>query len=147
MDHQNHHHHLPHLLLDIMSKLAEKVEKQRTVVVITGCSSGLGRSMAIEFAAQPEYHVFATARNIETLRQLPAAIERVKLDVTDAESIKTAIDSITTSTFGCIDILINNAGLNTAVGPLVEVDIERIRKTFEPNVSRVTHLLRRQEQN
>lgn len=90
--------------------------------------------MAIEFAAQPEYHVFATARNPDSLRQLPANIERVRLDVTDTKSIKAAFDSITTSTEGRIDVLINNAGLNTAVGPLIEVDLDRIRKTFEPNV-------------
>lgn len=117
-----------------MSSLASEVD-DRKVVVITGCSSGLGRSMAIEFAAQPDNHVFATARNTDSLRELPANIERVRLDVTSAKSIKAAFDSITASTEGRIDVLINNAGLNAAVGPLVEIDLDRIRKTFEPNVS------------
>lgn len=108
---------------------------ERKVVVITGCSSGLGRSMAIEFDAQKQYRVFATARNIESLRDLPVGIQRVQLDVTDVESIKAAIKEITQSTHDRIDILINNAGVNSAVGPLVETPIENIRKTFEANVS------------
>ncbi|TKY87699.1 hypothetical protein EX895_003280 [Sporisorium graminicola] len=109
------------------------VNDPRKVVVITGCSSGLGRSMAIEFDAQKDYRVFATARNLDSLRELPSGIERVRLDVTDIESIKAAIKDITDTTNGRIDILINNAGVNSAVGPLVETPIADIRKTFEAN--------------
>lgn len=105
----------------------------RKVVVITGCSSGLGRSLAIEFDAQKDYHVFATARNLESLRTLPAGIERVQLDVTDPASIKKAFQDITHQTKDRIDILVNNAGVNLAVGPLVETPIDNIRKTFEAN--------------
>lgn len=114
----------------------------RKVVVITGCSSGLGRSMAIEFAAQPHYRVFATARNVEALRELPATIERVQLDVTDTQSIKAAFEDIRHCTKDRIDILINNAGVNLAVGPLIETPIDNIRKTFDANVSRSSPSLR-----
>ncbi|SNX83662.1 related to AYR1 - NADPH-dependent 1-acyl dihydroxyacetone phosphate reductase [Melanopsichium pennsylvanicum] len=105
----------------------------RQVVVITGCSSGLGRSMAIEFDAQKTYRVFATARNLDSIRQLPAGIERIQLDVTDPTSIKAAFKEITRCTGDRIDILINNAGVNLAVGPLVEIPIQNIRNTFEAN--------------
>lgn len=107
----------------------------RKVVVITGCSSGLGRSMAIEFDAQKAYRVFATARKLESLRELPTGIERVQLDVTDPTSIQAAFKEILTCTKDRIDILINNAGVNLAVGPIIETPMENIRKTFETNVS------------
>ncbi|SPC64019.1 related to AYR1 - NADPH-dependent 1-acyl dihydroxyacetone phosphate reductase [Ustilago sp. UG-2017b] len=115
-----------------MSDLAV-AKDPRQVVVITGCSSGLGRSMAIEFDAQGTYRVFATARNVESLRELPAGIERVRLDVTDSDSIKAAFKVITDSTRDRIDILVNNAGVNLAVGPLVETPVDNIRKTFDAN--------------
>ncbi|EPQ29980.1 uncharacterized protein PFL1_02653 [Pseudozyma flocculosa PF-1] len=105
----------------------------RQVVLITGCSSGLGRAMAVEFDSLPGYRVFATARNLDSIRDLPSGIERVQLDVTDRDSIDRAIANITNETRGRIDILINNAGTNTAVGPLIDVDVDRVRKTFEPN--------------
>ena len=120
-----------------MSDLAV-AKDPRQVVVITGCSSGLGRSMAIEFDAQGTYRVFATARNVESLRELPAGIERVRLDVTDSDSIKAAFKVITDSTRDRIDILVNNAGVNLAVGPLVETPVDNIRKTFDTNVSTQT---------
>lgn len=91
--------------------------------------------MAIEFDAQKEYRVFATARNVEALRDLPAGIERVQLDVTNTTSINDAFKAITSSTHNRIDVLINNAGVNLAVGPLIETPIDDIRKTFEANVS------------
>ena len=108
---------------------------ERKVVLITGCSSGIGRALAVEFAAQGSaYRVFASARSMDSLRELPSTIERVQLDVTDADSIKTAIKTVTDCTAGRIDFLFNNAGTNTAVGPIVETDIQRVRDTFEPNV-------------
>lgn len=94
--------------------------------------------MAIEFDAQGTYRVFATARNVESLRELPAGIERVRLDVTDSDSIKAAFKVITDSTRDRIDILVNNAGVNLAVGPLVETPVDNIRKTFDTNVSTQT---------
>lgn len=107
----------------------------RQVVVITGCSSGLGRSMALEFDAQKDFRVFATARNLDSIRELPAGIERVQLDVTDQKSIDAAFKKILKETDDRIDILVNNAGVNLAVGPLIETPIDDIRKTFDANVS------------
>jgi 1-acylglycerone phosphate reductase len=107
----------------------------RPVVVITGCSSGIGRALAIQFAKYQDcthYHVFATARDVETLRELPPQIERVQLDVTDDVSTNECINSILAQV-GRIDILVNNAGTNTAVGPTAEVELDRYRSTMEVN--------------
>ncbi|PWN49257.1 NAD(P)-binding protein, partial [Violaceomyces palustris] len=113
---------------------------QRKVVLITGCSSGIGRALAIEFDSlnhlpnsPDKFWVFATARNLQSLTQLPSGIERVQLDVNDQASVKSAVHLVTSQTSGRIDILINNAGTNLAVGPVIETDLSRMRSTFEPN--------------
>lgn len=114
--------------------MAGNVEPRR-VVLITGCSSGIGRALAEEFAAynkEQDFRVFATARNLESLRTLPCTIDRVQLDVTNEESTTKAIESIVAQV-GRIDILVNNAGLNTGVGPAIEVDLDRFKSTFEAN--------------
>ena len=105
----------------------------RKVVLITGCSSGIGRSLALSFAARPECRVFATARSLEALSTLPASITPLALDVTSSESIASCIALLTIQTRGRIDILVNNAGRG-CVGPVIEVDMEQVRGTFEANV-------------
>jgi sorbitol-6-phosphate 2-dehydrogenase len=79
------------------------------VVLITGCSSGIGRDLA-QRLAQAGYIVVATARNVETLADLPAAL-KLPLDVTQSESIQKAV-ACTLKRFGRIDVLVNNAGIN-----------------------------------
>lgn len=66
------------------------VSKRDLVVLITGCSSGIGRALTEEFAARG-HRVFVTARSRESLADLET--ERVRsasLDVTDAESIQSS---------------------------------------------------------
>lgn len=112
------------------------INDDRRVVLISGCSSGIGRSLAIAFASSNksrDFHVFATARNPDSLRSLPSSIERVQLDITDEQSTKACVEAVTKQTGGRIDVLVNNAGLNTAVGPTIEVELDRFRSTFEAN--------------
>lgn len=111
------------------------VADARRVVLVTGCSSGIGRALAIQFADHNkgrDFHVFASARNTESLRELPSHIERISLDVTSEQSTKACVQSIVKQV-GRIDVLVNNAGLNAAVGPAVEVELDRVRATFEAN--------------
>src|SRR6186997_1229389 len=77
------------------------------VVMITGCSSGIGRSTAAMLAAHG-YRVVATARRPETLNGL-GAVMTLALDVTDQVSIDAAVGAIL-DRYGRIDVLINNAG-------------------------------------
>lgn len=88
-------------------------------ILITGTSTGLGISMAID-AAKAGYKVYASMRNLEKKASLEAAakqadvsLEIIQLDVQDAVSIHTAVDKII-ATDGSIDVLINNAGAGFA---------------------------------
>ena len=101
-------------------------------VLISGCSSGIGRALVIEFADKG-YHVFATARKPEMIKYLEDNnVSIYQLDVTDPVSIKKCINAVLKK-HGRIDILVNNAGYGQ-MGPLSDVPIERIRQQYETNV-------------
>ncbi len=61
------------------------------VVLITGCSSGIGRALAEEFSARG-HRVFATARSQDSLADLESErVRTAELDVTDGDSIANAV--------------------------------------------------------
>eukprot|EP00884_Botryococcus_braunii_P002405 jgi/Botrbrau1/12165/Bobra.0186s0073.1 len=117
--------------------MGERKDRRR-VVLITGCSTGLGAALCRCLAAVREsggsrsFRVFASARRIESLSELSAlGIESVRLDVRDQQSIKQAVDSILEKA-GHIDILINNAGFSS-FGPLIEQDVSRMASVMDTN--------------
>ncbi|NHV29614.1 SDR family oxidoreductase [Burkholderia sp. D-99] len=96
-------------------------------VLITGCSSGFGLEIARHFLAR-DWQVVATMRtpNAEVLP--PSAHLRVlALDVTNADSIRAAIDAA-----GPIDVLVNNAGFGAAA-PAELTPPDTVRALFETN--------------
>jgi NAD(P)-dependent dehydrogenase (short-subunit alcohol dehydrogenase family) len=102
------------------------------VVLVTGCSTGIGRALARELKARG-HRPFATARRLDSIRDLGSeAIETVQLDVKDAASIRAAVRTVVEAA-GRIDVLVNNAGVNV-FGPLAEVPLESLRDVFETNV-------------
>ncbi len=106
------------------------LEKQ--VVLVTGCSTGIGRALAREVNAAG-HRSFATARRPETLADLAAeGIDTLPLDVCDPRSIAAAVDEVVARA-GRVDVLINNAGVS-AFGPIAEVPIDRVRSMLETNV-------------
>lgn len=110
------------------------------VVLISGCSTGIGRALANEFASH-NWHVFATARKPSTIEDFKAQnVETTALDVTDEKSIKACVDSVMAKA-GRIDMLINNAGL-LLIGPLVELETAELRQQFETNVLGLAALTR-----
>ncbi|RFU28511.1 hypothetical protein B7463_g7826, partial [Scytalidium lignicola] len=78
---------------------------------VTGCSSGVGRSIASLIAKKPSLRVVATARNVSSLDYLPRSpnVLKLALDVTSRKQISVAIDS-TLAKFGRVDVFVNNAG-------------------------------------
>lgn len=103
--------------------------------LITGCSTGLGRTLA-EGALQEGHQVVATARRVEMLHGLgekaPDRVLLATLDVTDPSQCRRAVEAAC-QRFGRLDVLVNNAGYGM-VGALEESPSGEIRRMFETNV-------------
>jgi NAD(P)-dependent dehydrogenase (short-subunit alcohol dehydrogenase family) len=104
------------------------------VVLVTGCSSGIGRALA-EALLGRGHTVVATARRRESLEGLHVSSRLVTLalDVTDPASVRAAVTTAIEQ-LGRIDILVNNAGFNL-VGPLAEVPLVDVEVIFRTNVA------------
>jgi NAD(P)-dependent dehydrogenase (short-subunit alcohol dehydrogenase family) len=102
-------------------------------VLITGCSSGIGRALCEQYLAKG-FHVYASARNILSLNDLVehSNLTKLTLDVNSQSSIRDAIAHIKQNN-DSLDVLINNAGY-AAMGPLADMPIEDLRAQFETNV-------------
>ncbi len=103
----------------------------KKIVLISGCSSGIGKSLAQKMACQG-HTVFAGARKISDLNGIGDNIIPVKLDVNNEEDIKAVMSTIENQC-GKLDILVNNAGYG-AMGPLAEVPISQVQTQFSTNV-------------
>lgn len=105
---------------------------QDQVVIVTGCSTGIGRALVHELRSRG-HRVFATARRTESLQDLAAeGFDTLRLDVDDESSIASCVAEVADRA-GRIDVLVNNAGVNF-FGPLAELPMERIRALFQTNV-------------
>ncbi len=106
-------------------------------ILISGATSGLGRAMALEFARRG-HHVFAGARELDSdetralLRDAPAPITPVGLELTDDTSVNAAIEQVVAAGRG-LDVLINNAGI-ISPGLVEGFSLETMRRVFEVNV-------------
>ena len=102
-------------------------------VLITGASTGIGRATAERFQREG-WNVGATMRSPNDGQELSALpnVHVIRLDVTDPESITSAVAEVT-ERFGSIYALINNAGFG-AYGPLEITSAETIRRQFDTNV-------------
>ena len=101
-------------------------------VLVTGCSSGIGRATAEHLLARG-WTVYATARRVESLAELAARGARtLALDVTDEHSMQAAVRGVEAAE-GAVGVLVNNAGYSQS-GAVESVPIERVRAQFETNV-------------
>lgn len=109
-------------------------------VLITGCSSGIGRETARAFLAE-DWCVYATARNpadIETLGDAGCRI--ATLDVTDPDDVERVVDRIIDDE-GHLSCLVNNAGYGQ-LGPVEDVPTRKVHRQFDVNLYGPHRLLR-----
>jgi NAD(P)-dependent dehydrogenase (short-subunit alcohol dehydrogenase family) len=113
------------------------------VWLITGSSTGFGRQLAQTVIARGE-RVAATARNVASVaglaEQAPDQVLSLRLDVTDQDSIRAAVDA-TIARFGRIDVLANNAG-HGLIGALEELSDAQLRAVLDTNVFGVAAVTR-----
>jgi NAD(P)-dependent dehydrogenase (short-subunit alcohol dehydrogenase family) len=109
-------------------------QQQSPVWFITGCSTGFGKELA-KLVLDRGWRVAVTARHLDRLTGLTSGHEEnalaVQLDVTDRAQIALAVRQAEEK-FGCIDVLVNNAGYGY-LAAMEEGEDEQIRAMFETN--------------
>jgi NAD(P)-dependent dehydrogenase (short-subunit alcohol dehydrogenase family) len=101
-------------------------------VLITGCSTGIGRATAERLAGRGKT-VYATARRLDAIADLQqAGCKTLALDVTDEESMRAAVAAVEQA-HGAVGALVNNAGYSQS-GAVESLDLAGVRKQFETNV-------------
>ncbi|MBI1321442.1 MAG: SDR family NAD(P)-dependent oxidoreductase [Candidatus Hydrogenedens sp.] len=108
------------------------MDPKNAVVLVTGCSSGIGRALVTDLAARGCI-VYASARRLESIADLQGGnVRTVRLDVCDKDSMQAAVDQIIADE-GRIDVLVNNAGYGQ-MGPLIDLTEEQLRRQLDTNV-------------
>jgi NAD(P)-dependent dehydrogenase (short-subunit alcohol dehydrogenase family) len=99
-------------------------------VLVTGCSSGIGRATA-ERLARRGWTVYASARRPEALEGLQGC-RTLQLDVTDDASMRAAVERIEREE-GAVGVLVNNAGYSQS-GAVESVSLADARRQLETNL-------------
>ncbi|WP_297804288.1 SDR family oxidoreductase [uncultured Polaribacter sp.] len=99
------------------------------VVLITGASSGIGKSIAV-FLSEKGYKVYGTSRNPKNIENV--SFNLIALDVLKVDTINSAIDLIIKKE-GRLDVLVNNAGMGIT-GPIEDTPTDEMRAVFNTNV-------------
>lgn len=102
----------------------------KKTILITGCSTGLGRALC-ENINHDEYYVVATARQLESIADVKADL-RVQLDVCNEQQVKNAVQEVVCKT-GRIDVLVNNAGFSVR-SAVEELNLTKYQQMMDVNV-------------
>src|SRR5256714_5463592 len=101
-------------------------------VLITGCSSGIGRAIAERLVAGG-HRVYATARRPDAIAELAErGCQTLALDVLDDDSMRAAVARVEEAE-GAVGVLVNNAGYGQS-GAVEAVPIDAVRRNFETNL-------------
>lgn len=113
--------------------LQKDTKTMKKTVLITGTSSGIGKSAVFEFAKNG-WQVIATQRNPEKENSFGGLsnVKLMALDVTNPQQVEEVMNKVIAD-FGSLDVLINNAGYGVD-GAFEAMDDEVIRRQFETNV-------------
>ncbi|WP_153448953.1 SDR family oxidoreductase [Vibrio algicola] len=113
----------------------------KTSILITGCSTGIGRYCA-EQLHQAGFLVIASCRKQQDVNELKAlGLECVQLDVTDVESVQAGLTQTLQLTGGRLDVLFNNAGYGQG-GAVEDLPTDALRAQFETNLFGLHELTR-----
>ncbi len=102
----------------------------KKVALVTGASSGIGRSVA-NLLADNGFRVFGTTRKETVADSPPGKVEIIQLDVRDDKSVNSCVQKVLGEA-GKIDALVNNAGYVIA-GSLEEISLDEAKALFETN--------------
>lgn len=107
-------------------------QPSRGTVLVTGCSTGIGKATATAFH-RGGWQVVATARRLDDIADLAdQGMTTLTLDVLSEDSMQAAVSAVEVAQGG-IDVLVNNAGY-ALQGPVEETDPAQARLQFETNV-------------
>jgi len=102
----------------------------RKVILVTGGSSGLGKSICVRLAGQG-HTVYGTSRKAQP-EEITDGFRMVQMDVTDDASVQKAVAGVLARE-SRIDVLVNNAGLGIQ-GPVEDISPELAQRLFDTNV-------------
>jgi NAD(P)-dependent dehydrogenase (short-subunit alcohol dehydrogenase family) len=113
----------------------------KPVVLVTGCSTGIGRE-SVHHLAKAGFLVVATARNPDTLADLakPGDVECERLDVTSDGDRRRVVEAVL-ARHGRIDALVNNAGYGGVLA-IEDTDAGAMQRMFDTNVFGLHELTR-----
>jgi NAD(P)-dependent dehydrogenase (short-subunit alcohol dehydrogenase family) len=114
----------------------------KKIALVTGAGTGIGRATALSLL-DDGWHVVVTGRRIEPLTKLvdEAALKgqsalAITSDVTDPSSVRNLFEKIE-QTFGRLDLIFNNAGVNAPAVPIDELPLEKWFNVINTNVTGV----------
>src|SRR6201982_235179 len=111
----------------------------KSVVLITGALTGIGRATAVAFAKKGARVIAAGRRDeagkalVKELRSFGSEAEFINADVRKEDDVRDMVDK-TVARFGRLDVAVNNAATEGNVGPITDQTAESFAATFDTNV-------------